>query len=295
MLAVARAGIRYSRAARPALPSRHLHRSVPAWEDVQVPFPSAGDSITDGSVLSFEKQVGQFVEQDETFITIETDKVGAFRRPTRRPSPSPRPRRGTGAPVRCMYPRLRAPAAPQVSIDVRAPTQGVVKQFLVAEGDTVDVGASLAIIDSDGAPDEASAAPAQAPVAPAAAPSPASAPAPAAPAPAPPAPAPAAQGGDELPPNFPFTYSYAHTPLIQFRHGRGRARQQAQQQPAAASAPAASAAPAGLGAPKGPSATAALARVEYRDGELGPSALGRKPLSEAEMAAIDSGGASEWD
>lgn len=266
--------------------SRHLHRSAPAWEDVQVPFPSAGDSITDGSVLSFEKQVGQLVEQDETLITIETDKVGAFRGPPRRPGPSPRRRQGPSAPVQYLLHRLRAPGAPQVSIDVRAPTRGVIKEFLVAEGDTVDVGAPLAVIDTEGAPD-AAAAPAPAAAAPAPAPSPA--PAPAAPAPAPAAPA--AQGSDELPANFPFVYSYAHTPRIQFRHGKGRGKQQ---QSAAAPAPATTPA-AGLGAPKGPSATAVLARVVYQEGELGPSALGRKPLSEAEMAAIDSGGASEWD
>jgi 2-oxoglutarate dehydrogenase E2 component (dihydrolipoamide succinyltransferase) len=33
------------------------------------------ESITEGTLSSFEKQVGDFVEQDEEIATIETDKV----------------------------------------------------------------------------------------------------------------------------------------------------------------------------------------------------------------------------
>ena len=34
------------------------------------------ESITEGTLKSFSKQVGDYVEQDEEIATIETDKVG---------------------------------------------------------------------------------------------------------------------------------------------------------------------------------------------------------------------------
>lgn len=37
--------------------------------------PSMGDSITEGTLISIEKQVGESVEQDEVLAVIETDKV----------------------------------------------------------------------------------------------------------------------------------------------------------------------------------------------------------------------------
>lgn len=37
--------------------------------------PSMGDSITEGTLISIEKQVGDSVEQDEVIAVIETDKV----------------------------------------------------------------------------------------------------------------------------------------------------------------------------------------------------------------------------
>ena len=37
--------------------------------------PMMGDSITEGTITSWQKKEGETVNEDETFITIETDKV----------------------------------------------------------------------------------------------------------------------------------------------------------------------------------------------------------------------------
>jgi hypothetical protein len=37
--------------------------------------PMMGDSITEGTISSWLKNVGENVAEDETFVTIETDKV----------------------------------------------------------------------------------------------------------------------------------------------------------------------------------------------------------------------------
>src|SRR5262249_28274606 len=100
------------------------------------------------------KQVGESVAVDEPLFEVSTDKVDS---------------------------------------EVPAPAAGVVSEILVAEGDTVEVGARLAVISdsADGAAPAATAAPVEAPPA---APEPAPAPPPAAEALAPPpaaAPAPA--------------------------------------------------------------------------------------------------------
>lgn len=38
--------------------------------------PEMAESITEGTLKQFSKQVGDYVEQDEEIATIETDKVG---------------------------------------------------------------------------------------------------------------------------------------------------------------------------------------------------------------------------
>ena len=119
--------------------------------------PSMGDSITEGTIVTWQKKPGDWVNADDVIVVLETDKV---------------------------------------SVDVRAPRAGLIKEVIGEEGDTVGVGAALAKIDTSAPKPEAdaAAAPAPAPAAPAAA-----APAPpkvekaaAAPAPAPAAPAKAA-------------------------------------------------------------------------------------------------------
>ena len=108
---------------------------------VDVVMPQMGVSVSEGTVVRWLKQVGETVKADETIVEISTDKVDT---------------------------------------EVPSPATGVVRELLVPEGETVDVGTKLAVIDTGGgAP--APAAPAPAPEAPApAAPAPAAAPAPSA-------------------------------------------------------------------------------------------------------------------
>lgn len=121
----------------------------------EVNLPALGESVTEGTVTRWLKQVGDSVAVDEPIVEISTDKVDT---------------------------------------EIPSPVAGVIEAILVAEDDTVEVGAPLVRIgDGSGA-----AAPAEAPAvdtapaAPAAEPAPAEPAAPEAPvAPAPPAAAPA--------------------------------------------------------------------------------------------------------
>jgi len=108
----------------------------------EIVIPQMGESVAEGSIGTWLKAVGEAVAQDEPIVEVETDKV---------------------------------------AMEVPSPVAGVLVEQVVAEGDTVEIGALIAKIDTEGA----AAAPAPAPAAEA------SAPAPAAAAPAP-APAPAA-------------------------------------------------------------------------------------------------------
>src|SRR6266496_1501062 len=42
---------------------------------VQITMPQMGESVTEGTILEWRKQVGDPVEQDETLVDISTDKV----------------------------------------------------------------------------------------------------------------------------------------------------------------------------------------------------------------------------
>lgn len=70
--------------------------------------PYMADSITQGTLLSWEKQVGDAVHQDDLVANIETDKV---------------------------------------TIPVNSPYEGILSEQLAKEGDTVDVGSDLFKID----------------------------------------------------------------------------------------------------------------------------------------------------
>ena len=122
--------------------------------------PQLGETVTEGTITKWFKAVGDSVARDEPLFEVSTDKVDS---------------------------------------EVPSPAAGVLTAILVEEGDTVDVGVALAVIDGEGGAAPAAPAPEAAPapaVAPAPAPAPAVAPAPApvaaAPAPPPVAPAPTA-------------------------------------------------------------------------------------------------------
>ncbi|MFG1806501.1 2-oxoglutarate dehydrogenase, E2 component, dihydrolipoamide succinyltransferase [Streptomyces sp. NPDC049040] len=119
---------------------------------VSVTLPALGESVTEGTVTRWLKAEGERVEADEPLLEVSTDKVDT---------------------------------------EIPSPASGVLAAIKVAEDETVEVGAELAVID------DGSGAPAAAPAAPAAEPEPEPAAAPAQAAPsteaAAPAPAPTAE------------------------------------------------------------------------------------------------------
>ncbi|WP_327331064.1 2-oxoglutarate dehydrogenase, E2 component, dihydrolipoamide succinyltransferase [Streptomyces anulatus] len=124
---------------------------------VSVTLPALGESVTEGTVTRWLKAEGERVEADEPLLEVSTDKVDT---------------------------------------EIPAPASGVLASIKVAEDETVEVGAELAVIDDgSGAPAEAAAPAAEAPAAPAEAPAPAAEAPAAAPAPEAEAPAAAPAGG----------------------------------------------------------------------------------------------------
>jgi len=91
---------------------------------VDVMVPTLGESVTEATVSSWFKKVGDSVTQDEMLCELETDKV---------------------------------------SVEVPAPASGVLAEILAAEGVTVEAGGKLAVMSAgDGAVAAPAAAPAEA-------------------------------------------------------------------------------------------------------------------------------------
>ncbi|KAF7623342.1 putative dihydrolipoamide succinyltransferase [Aspergillus flavus] len=87
---------------------------VRTYADTIVKVPQMAESITEGTLKQFSKQVGDYVERDEEIATIETDKI---------------------------------------DVSVNAPEAGTIKELLVNEEDTVTVGQELAKLELGGAPE----------------------------------------------------------------------------------------------------------------------------------------------
>ncbi|MGY1707650.1 2-oxoglutarate dehydrogenase, E2 component, dihydrolipoamide succinyltransferase [Geodermatophilus sp. SYSU D00697] len=79
-----------------------------------VTMPALGESVTEGTVTRWLKQEGEQVEADEPLLEVSTDKVDT---------------------------------------EIPSPAAGVLTKILVAEDETVEVGAELAVIGGDGAGD----------------------------------------------------------------------------------------------------------------------------------------------
>merc|ERR1711939_1243163 len=79
-----------------------------------VKVPEMAESISEGTLKQWSKQIGDFVEQDEEIATIETDKI---------------------------------------DVAVNAPEAGTIKEFLANEEDTVTVGQDLVRMELGGAPE----------------------------------------------------------------------------------------------------------------------------------------------
>ncbi|MFG2362393.1 2-oxoglutarate dehydrogenase, E2 component, dihydrolipoamide succinyltransferase [Streptomyces mirabilis] len=243
--------------AAPAAPAPAAAPAAPAGgaSGTDVVLPALGESVTEGTVTRWLKEVGEEVAEDEPLLEVSTDKVDT---------------------------------------EIPAPVAGVLLEIVVGEDETAEVGAKLAVIGAPGAapaaapapaaPAPAAAAPAPAaPAAPAPAPAAPAAPAaaapapvqpvapvaPAAPAPAPvaapapviPAPAPAAQATDDGAYVTPLVRKLAAENYVDLASVKGtgvggRIRKQdvlaaaeAAKAAAAAPAPAAAAAPAAKKAP----------------------------------------------
>ncbi len=124
----------------------------------EVSLPQLGETVTEGTITRWFKQVGDTVAADEPLFEVSTDKVDT---------------------------------------EVPSPVSGVVSEIRASEGETVAVGTVVAVVGDAGGAPAPTPAPAPAPVAePAPSPAPAPAPAPPPPDPAaapPPPPAPAPQ------------------------------------------------------------------------------------------------------
>ncbi|KAF2129986.1 dihydrolipoyllysine-residue succinyltransferase component of 2-oxoglutarate dehydrogenase-like protein complex [Dothidotthia symphoricarpi CBS 119687] len=96
------------------LPSQRLWslEQTRSYADTIVKVPQMAESITEGTLKQWSKQVGDYVEQDEEIATIETDKI---------------------------------------DVSVNAPEAGTIKEFLVNEEDTVTVGQELVRLEAGGA------------------------------------------------------------------------------------------------------------------------------------------------
>src|SRR5213080_4585294 len=77
-----------------------------------VQMPALGESVTEGTVTRWLKQVGDTVEVDEPLLEVSTDKVDT---------------------------------------EIPSPVAGTLLEITAAEDETVDVGGQLAVIDDAGA------------------------------------------------------------------------------------------------------------------------------------------------
>ena len=96
-------------AVTPQGPAPPASPQVSGGDNVVVVMPKMGESITEGTVISWYKQPGDAIELDETLLEIGTDKVDT---------------------------------------EVPSPSAGILAEILVQEGETVEVGTEIAIIAS---------------------------------------------------------------------------------------------------------------------------------------------------
>ena len=82
-------------------------------DTVQIPMPQMGESVSEGTILTWHKQEGDWVDKDETIVEVSTDKVDA---------------------------------------EVPAPQAGKLVKILAQEDETVEVGQALAELEPGEAP-----------------------------------------------------------------------------------------------------------------------------------------------
>lgn len=90
--------------------SRFFGTSLPQHERITVKVPPMAESISEGTLATIHKQVGEEVEIDEELANIETDKI---------------------------------------DVAVNAPQAGQIMELLVSEGDLVETGQDLAVLETE--------------------------------------------------------------------------------------------------------------------------------------------------
>lgn len=90
--------------------------SSPTDQLVEVSMPKMGISVSEGTIVEWRKQPGDWIEEDETIADVTTDKV---------------------------------------DVEIPSPAAGRLERIVVAAGDTVDVGETIAEIDAAARPGEA--------------------------------------------------------------------------------------------------------------------------------------------
>ena len=78
---------------------------------MEIVMPKMGESVNEGTIIKWHKKVGDSVKQDEIIFEISTDKVDT---------------------------------------EIPSPVGGILKEIKFNEGDTVDVGTVVALIDEAG-------------------------------------------------------------------------------------------------------------------------------------------------
>jgi pyruvate dehydrogenase E2 component (dihydrolipoamide acetyltransferase) len=81
-----------------------------------ITMPQLGETVTEGTILSWVKQIGEYVAEDDILVEISTDKVDT---------------------------------------EVPSPRAGVLSEILVAAGTTVDVGTPICVLAADSGQEEA--------------------------------------------------------------------------------------------------------------------------------------------
>ena len=76
---------------------------------INVVMPQLGESVSEGEVVRWLKRAGDAVRRDEALVEVKTDKA---------------------------------------TVEIPAPSSGTLSEILVPEGETVQVGASIAVIES---------------------------------------------------------------------------------------------------------------------------------------------------
>ena len=77
---------------------------------VTISMPQLGETVTEGTILAWVKEIGEYVAEDEILVEISTDKVDT---------------------------------------EIPSPAQGVLVEILVAAGTTVDVGTPIAVLSDE--------------------------------------------------------------------------------------------------------------------------------------------------